>query len=168
MWVKFFGMLLIAAVAAMALVACETTDRSADDRYLQLPDIVGGEPVAWPFRPVEMRIHPLTRLATDEDEAVYLEVRIEFRDADGHTTRGLGELIVALHTGGLGNALIDSWRQDLTDLSVNAQRFDDVTRTYLLRLRVDPANMPVRPELRAVYHAADGRVLTAEYRLGDR
>lgn len=155
--------------ALVLLPACQSTDSVADDRYLQLPDIIDGEPIAWPFRPAEMRVHPLTRVATGDDgDGQHLEVRIEFRDADGHTTRGLGELVVSLH-GSPGEASpIDSWRVDLTDLAVNAQRFDDVSRTYLLRLRVGPDELPARATLRASYRAADGRTLNAEHRLGDR
>lgn len=156
--------LLIAVIAIAAFTAaCETTDSARDDRYLQLPDIIAGEPVAWPFRPAEMRIHPLTRLATDDEgEAAFLEVRIEFRDADGHTTRGLGELIVDLRA---ADGSTNAWRVDLTDRSVNAERFDDVSRTYLLRLRIDRDDLSARPQLRAIYNAADGRTLTDERRM---
>jgi len=161
------GVLL--SLLCVAIPGCETAEPMADDRYLQLPDIVDGEPMAWPFRPASMRVHPLTRMATGEvDDEAHLEARIEFRDADGHTTRALGELVVSLHSGPGEGGEIQSWRVDLTDLDVNAQQFDDVSRTYLLRLRIDPSEIPERAVLRATYHAADGRTLTAEHRLGER
>jgi hypothetical protein len=160
--VKWLVVLIGAAV--ISLPACEAVNGGI--RHPTQPDMIDGEVIAWPFRPVEMRIHPLTRMATErEGSASAIEARIEFLDADRHTTRALGKLTLSLHRGpGRGEAsLIDVWVTDLNDLSENAMRFDDVTRTYLLPLQVDPNEVPAGAELHANFQSADGRELTADF-----
>lgn len=136
----------------------------------------GNEISAWPFWPRRMRIHPLTRLVSDENLGqLVIEARIEFRDDFNNTTKGVGQLRFDLHdvSGGRGDPPLTTWDHDhdddkpldLGDLTLNARYFDDVTRTYLFRLGIDPADLPAQPQLRAYFVSADGQKLTADYRL---
>ncbi|MCP3904150.1 MAG: hypothetical protein GY715_11005 [Planctomycetes bacterium] len=116
----------------------------------------------WPFWPTDMRVHPLTRITTNEDGAeVVIEARLELVDSDGHTTKGTGVIECELVPRGT-NERVAYWKLDLGDLTVNRERYDEVTRTYLLRLELDDqALLPERPELRAQFKSADGQVFRA-------
>jgi hypothetical protein len=94
----------------------------------------------WPFRPVAMRIHPLTRLAADSKSGVpIIEARIELRDADGQVTRGVGKVRIALRLN-RSNQVAQFWEFNLFDLDSNRDSYDSVTRTYRLVLPIaDPA-----------------------------
>ncbi len=123
------------------------------------------EAARWPFWPTHLRIHPLTRLATDtETGRPMIEARIELFDHDDQTTRGFGLLRLDLHDLA-GNAAPDTlpvWHIELRDLEVNRMRYDPVTRTYLLPLKFEAhQRMPEEPELWAYFLAADGQPLDA-------
>ena len=131
------------------------------------PGDEGGEAATatWPYWPAAMRIHPLTRFAHDEqaDQSI-IEARIEFADADGVTTRAIGRLTLTLLTPNTEPAAapIRQWQDiDLSSGAINAQRFDTVTRTYLLKLQVDPSKLPAQCELKAVFTSSDGQTYSA-------
>jgi hypothetical protein len=122
------------------------------------------EPPPWPFWPVRMRIHPLTRVAMDSgSEQLVIEARLEFLDADGHTTRATGQVLFQLMNG--PNESDDApprraWpEQDLRDLKVNRTRFDDVTSTYLFPIDVDRDDLADGPELRAYFVSSNGAMM---------
>ena len=123
----------------------------------------------WPYRPANMRIHPLTRLTRDAatDDQI-IEARVEFTDADGITTRAVGRLELTLIEGA-SNATGTTIRQwatiDLRDREVNRQRFDEVTRTYLLKLELDLAQLPEEFKLNVGFDSDDGRRFAATYPL---
>ena len=123
----------------------------------------------WPFWPQALRIHPLTRLAVDAKSGrSIIEVRLEFLDPEGHTTKGVGQVRIDLAAGGSGadsSPPIATWNWDLRDRSVNRRFYDDVTRTYLFRLTVDPSELGPQPELRAYYLSAAGARLQATHAL---
>lgn len=68
-----------------------------------------------------------------DGEARGIEARIELRDADGYACRGVG--LLTLHVT-ITSALRELSRHaiDLADPATNSQRFDDVTRTYIVRI----------------------------------
>jgi len=116
----------------------------------------------WPFWPAQMHIHPLTRISTDRSTgATVLEARIEFLDQYGTTTRGFGQIRLELsdQAGAVPSAFTDVWSIDLRLLERNRTHFDDVTRTYLFKLKLDQQQIPARPELRAYFYGSDGATL---------
>ena len=119
----------------------------------------------WPFWPQALRIHPLTRLAVDAKSGrSIIEVRLEFLDPEGHTTKGVGQVRIDLAAGGSGadsSPPIATWNWDLRDRSVNRRFYDDVTRTYLFRLKVESLELGPQPELRAYFLSASGPRLQA-------
>jgi hypothetical protein len=124
-----------------------------------------GEPVPWPYWPTGMRIHPLSRLVTNTDSGrTVIEVRIEFVDRDGHTSRACGQLRIDLHDASttFPTQPVATWEMDLRDLGINRRRYDDVTRTYLFPLDTEVDSLPEQPELRAYFLSADGRPLTED------
>ncbi len=122
----------------------------------------------WPFWPVKMRIHPLTRVVPDEASSrLVIEARIELRDQHNHTTKGYGEVRFDLFDAAVTGEQtpIKEWNQDLRDLDRNRLYYDEVTRTYLFRLGIDPADLPAEPVLLAYYLSADERSFSATYEL---
>jgi len=117
----------------------------------------------WPFWPEKLRVHPLTRLVTDSRTGQnLLEARVEFFDSQGATSKASGQLTLRL----FGDATqpdsadpLETWNLNLRDPAVNAQQYDDVTRTYLMRLQIDPARLTPQPELRAYFVGANGALL---------
>lgn len=100
---------------------------------------------AWPFRPASIRIHPLTHALRQEGAVSVIEAHIEFLDRYGHTTKGVGLVRVELLAADAlpGSARLGTWEIDLNDLDANSRHYDDVTRTYRLRLGLDGlANPP--------------------------
>lgn len=163
---------MLLAPAILVMVGCETTARSPSIRPSGARAIDNGvEGAAWPFWPRRMRIHPLSRFATDrETGALLIEARLEFSDSEKHTTKALGQVRLDLHSAMASESAVslETWNEDLRDLGVNASRFDEVTRTYLLRLEVDESLLPERASLKAYYLGADGQELRAEYKLPAR
>ena len=123
-----------------------------------------GEAIEWPYWPAGIRVHPLTRLITDEESGrLELEARVELVDLDGDTTKGIGLLTMRLYDAGdrsRSHAIV-TWRRDLADPAVNRLHYDDVTRTYLLRLELDPDRLPETPLLQATLEAPGGRTIVA-------
>lgn len=123
----------------------------------------------WPFWPEALRIHPLTRLTVDAKSGLFIiEVRLEFLDPEGHTTKGVGQVRIDLAAGESGadsSPPIGTQNWDLRDRSVNRRFYDDVTRTYLFRLKVDSSELGPKPELRAYFLSATGQRLQATHTL---
>jgi hypothetical protein len=124
----------------------------------------------WPYWPAVLRVHPLTRIVTDPQTAEPLiEARIEFTDAEGVTSRAAGLLSVELWPAepGASPDALNRWTADLADPLINRERFDIVTRTYLLRLKTDPGALEDRVALSVRFESADGQVLTARLMLDE-
>lgn len=118
--------------------------------------------VEWPFWPRRMRIHPLSQIVTDRDSGqLLIEARVEFEDGDGQTAKAVGQVLLDLHGVRRGGDPVATWTVDLADLEVNRSHYDDLTRTYLVRLEIEPTILPEAPELRAYFRSNDGLVLTA-------
>lgn len=99
---------------------------------------------AWPFLPVEIRLHPLTHVVKSVGGQRTIEARLEFFDEQGHGTKGIGQVRFELVAPGYENTSASQtaegvWDVDLTDLNRNARHYDSVTRTYLFRLSLDPS-----------------------------
>ena len=169
------GRHIVGAVSAVGVMGCEAgpgpVARPVDGQILgPTPRLVAEEDTgAWPFWPTSLRIHPLTRLAIDtQTRQTIIEVRLEFLDPQQHTTKGVGQVRIDLAT--TGNAAASSpplatWSWDLRDPSVNRTLYDDVTRTYLLRLRVQSLELGPQLQLRAYYLSATGQRLQATHTL---
>lgn len=106
------------------------------------PEPLGVGELAWPFRPVAMSFHPLSR-ADSIDADTTLLLRIDFLDADGDPVKAIGSLEVEVET---PTAVPTSrrWSFDLTDRAENRAHFDPVTLAYRLRL-VSPWEVPPKP-----------------------
>jgi len=120
----------------------------------------------WPFWPTSMSIHPLTRLTTeDQTGRTILEARIEFLDSQGNRSKAVGQMTLALYNANDRSQPVHVWAQDLLEPARNQQHFDVVTRTYLLRLELDPGKFPEQAELRASFNSVDGQSMDAAYRI---
>ena len=126
-------------------------------------------PGIWPFWPTRMRIHPLTRVTTDESTGrMIVETRIEFLDAQGVTSKAVGHLALELVETAPSQSvpnIVEIWNQDLRDPMLNQRQFDVVTRTYLFRLELDRQLFPQAPQLNAFFVSMDGQKLDASMKI---
>lgn len=158
-----------------------TIERSGLDEAApapSVPTLVDAAP-EWTYWPRQVRIHPLTRIViTGEDEA-HLELRLEFLDREGDTTKARGTVEVALFVeGGAGagggtpatdparrSDVVDGWVSDLADPDENRARFDTLTRTYLYKLAVDPRILERSPQVFVRHDCLSGRSFQADLAL---
>jgi hypothetical protein len=166
---------LVSAAGALALAAgCTRNAPTAPPSRADAAVEPGTWPVTnpageahWPFWPAAMRVHPATRTVRDgKTGLLVVEARVEFRDEFNAVTKASGQIRLDLHKGRstLGDPM-SSWNLDLRDVTVNRERFDDVTRTYLFRLDIQDLTLPTRATLTVYFLSADGATLAAEQEL---
>ncbi|MCZ6834364.1 MAG: hypothetical protein O7G85_01185 [Planctomycetota bacterium] len=114
--------------------------------------------LSWPYWPVTMRVHVLTRFVEDaENDRYWLEARIEFRDQDDDITKCYGQInlkLFVLLPSGESSEAVGSWDVNLLDPDENRIHFDVVTSTYLFKLDVTETHLAKNMELNAVFTAA--------------
>jgi hypothetical protein len=129
------------------------------------------------FTPVKMRLHPLSRIvppSTGPEPVV--EARVELMDQFGDICKGAGvvycELFVydALRTDHHGDR-IGLWNFDLSKPEANKQHWDNITRTYLLKLPMPQgSSIAIKKQTRLVLAATwtlpNGGRLTDDINLG--
>lgn len=133
--------------------------RTGDDHV----DVADG---VWPFWPQQMRIHPLTQFMTDRRTGEQLiEVRIEFKDAYGHTCKAVGDVRIELYfeNSTVAQQPAVEWPGNLRDMEVNRDYFDEVTQTYVFRLNVADLEIPDELEVKAYFWSGDGRYMLDTY-----
>jgi len=96
------------------------------------------------FEPVELRIHPLTRLRESPSAAgSAIDLYFELLDRWGHGVKSLGTLTVELRDIGVGGQRepfqVRNWTIVLTDPDLNSEAYDRVTRTYRVVLEDVPS-----------------------------
>ncbi|MGI9014990.1 MAG: hypothetical protein ACR2GY_12175 [Phycisphaerales bacterium] len=124
----------------------------------------GGSVLAaqWPFWPTGMRIHPLTMRWSDRATgAPYIEARLEFLDAFGHTAKTVCQVRFELFESSPSSADAEAfrtWSIDIRDPGQNALHYDAITRTYLFRLALEqPLDDQTTWHLRGRVLSVDGR-----------
>jgi hypothetical protein len=167
--------LLAAGFACLVMVvtagcASRPSHGPADHRPdRDFPSLGGVSNRSWPFWPQRMRIHPLTQFVIDrKTDHQLLEVRVEFFDPWGHTCKAFGKIAIEIYDADDNDAEATvQWtgddELDLTDLQINTERYDDVTRTYLFSLEVEDQPLPVEAEIRVYFQAGDGSRLQAAF-----
>jgi len=141
-------------IASAALALCAAT--------MALGTVGCGPPVAdsprtWAYGPGTMRIHPITRIAPASSvSAGQAQVRVEFTDEDGFTTRAMGRLTATLEVEGRSPQSVSA---DLSDRTANRAAWDAATRTYLLSV-VPTAPVPkgTAVTVRVQWDRMDGRI----------
>ena len=116
----------------------------------------------WPYWPVRMRVHPLSRIMVAPSGMVSVEARLEFFDQDDITCRASGHVRLEVHDD-TGPVLVNgerSWNIRLDDARQNRQRYDVVVRTYLFLLDTDWQSVPTNATLHAWYLGSDGMQIT--------
>lgn len=156
--------------AALAVSSCGLQKKGGD-----LAGPAPGEAPAWPFAPVELNIHPLTRFITDPQTGeVRIEAHIELIDEHGDEVKGLGTLLLMLYRelgpvpGVESTGQLKRWTLDLSDIDENNQAYDRVTRTYRIGLTGLPPDAQSGQNLRltAQLTTPDGMRLRSTRRLG--
>ena len=132
------------------------------------PDTFSLSEGIWPFWPVSMRFHPLTRLVVKEDEEdCTLEARLEFKDLEGDISKALGKMNIQLYemrSDDTAGEFIANWDIDLENRQVNRTHYSVITRTYLLRLVIKTYRNKLREKmvLLAEFKSVDGQVFTTK------
>lgn len=123
--------------------------------------------IEWPYWPLSMRFHPLTRFVESEQENLtLLEARLEFADRDDDISKCYGVVTLRLYdlpVLGESGELLSSWEVDLRDLETNRGHFDDITQTYLIRLEVETTKLTERMELFAKFDSEEGRSFNGSF-----
>ncbi len=147
-------------VAFCFLSGCPPQNETIQESFTQ------GEGV-WPFWPVSMRFHPLTRMVINEnEEKCSLEARVEFKDLEEDISKALGQMNIKLfemHSDGKASEIIETWDIDLENRHDNRTHYSVITRTYLFRLKLDTDKLREKMELVAKFNSADGQVFTANF-----
>ncbi len=117
-------MSLVGLAGLGGLFGCSSTPAHSDNER------------AWPFRPVAMRIHPLTRFVEPDEFGPVIEVHLEFSDIDGYDTRAVGEVLLRLTARGSAEIEPLEWTIDLDNLALNTRHYRAVTRTYEIPVSV--------------------------------
>lgn len=121
------------------------------------------------FEPVELRIHPLTRLREDpEVPGRSVDLYFELIDRWGHGVKGLGVLTVELRAVSAGGQRdpfqLRTWTVAMTDPAQSSAAFDRVTRTYHLTLADVPSGSSAS-DLKVRFRTGRGRDLTDTFSL---
>ncbi|MCK4872739.1 MAG: hypothetical protein KAS72_08455 [Phycisphaerales bacterium] len=162
---------ILLTVVTIAFAGCAVGD-SANDAIGEARRQATGpqQPGAWPFRPVRMRIHPLTQLSRDaETGQPLIDLYVECRDSFGHTTKALGKLRFSLHSGTDPEDLnirnhLQTWTQDITDLEQNFDHYEWVTRLYRFNLMLPPGQQSRQHLImKATLHTPEGELLSTTH-----
>jgi hypothetical protein len=162
----------LAGAILLGVVGCEQNAPgprvSAADASRVIPGTGEGVDPEWPFWPRDMRVHPASRLVLDPSTGqAFIEARIEFRDAIGHTSKAVGVMKFDLIVAGLPSELTNpvlSWQLPMTSLEENELHYDDVTRTYLYRLNLGEWSSSPDVTLIGAFESIDGRRFDATQR----
>jgi len=112
----------------------------------------------WPWRPMDMQVHELTRITRPDAEGNrFVEVRVAFIDRDRDSTKAHDTLAIEITRIGEGDEPVGV-ELDLIDPDVASQQYESVTGAYVVRLRPDLPGLVAGRRLRveAIYNGADG------------
>ena len=151
-WLKRF-------LTVSAAVACMATMLGCPSLSLVPGKLPTGSVEQYPYKPVEISIHPLSRYWISPSGEKEIEARIEFLDRDGYPTRGLGRLELSLKD--MDGKNVESWILPLSNFETNKSHFDRITRTYLVRLSLPNQDVPARARLTVDLIGPDGKTLRA-------
>jgi len=120
--------ILAASSLAMALLlqGCVPAQRAGGPEG---PDAPGTTLATWPFAPVSVRVHPLSRVV-ELDGRLEAEVLVTCIDADGESTRAVGSLWARVEASDAGGAV----QSDLSNMDMNRACWDPIMRGYRLRV----------------------------------
>ena len=153
--IRFITILLLLSFGC----GCASTEDANPETFSQSDGV-------WPFWPVKMRFHPLTRMVIKENELkCTLEARVEFTDLEKDISKALGQINIKLfetHSDGRVSEIIETWDIDLEKLKDNRLYYSVITRTYLFRLELDTDKLRENMELVAKFNSADGQVFNAD------
>tara|TARA_B100001059_G_scaffold52970_4_gene46985 strand:+ start:7706 stop:8263 length:558 start_codon:yes stop_codon:yes gene_type:complete len=151
-WFRRFLQTMAASVCMTAMLGCPP-------KSLVPGKLPTGSIEQYPYKPVELSIHPLSRYWTSPSGEKEIEARIEFLDRDGYPTRGIGRLELSLKD--LDGRDVESWILPLSNFETNKSHFDRITRTYLVRLSLPNQDVPSKARLTVDLIGPDGKTLRA-------
>ena len=123
------------------------------------PSLVG----TWAYTPSSVIVHPLSRFSVSVGSSLAQDIliHVEFKDGDGFPCRAVGELVLTLSGQDIGDV---SESIDLKNAATNRNRFEGLTRTYLVRFNKIPADLN-EVGVSATFIPESGKVLRAKGRV---
>ena len=91
---------------------------------------------AWPWVPVGIEVHGLSRFIVQDDEEI-LSLRVEFLDQDGDPTKYPGLIRIEVDPAGSDKDVERTFEFDLGDPEVNRENWDHVSSMYRFLLSLD-------------------------------
>jgi hypothetical protein len=162
-WHKWVSGPAMVMVGLLFVGGCQSAQEPVDEAARPQPETVTEEP--WRPEPVGLRVHPATRFATKNGQPI-LEAAVELFDALGDSIKAPGRVRLELFARGQTSRpgeRLSSWDISLRRQGDQRQYFDLVTRTYVLRLEVDEAEVIDHPTLlRVTFVCPSGQQLEAE------
>jgi len=107
----------------------------------QGPKRGGPSPVdTWAYTPQSLHVHPLSRFKVKlgEENPEEIIVHIAFKDGDAFQCRAIGMLVLTLSGVNIKNTVKSI---DLANPKTNQERFDGLTRTYLIHFNEVPTDL---------------------------
>ena len=133
---------VIALFFCCVMVACQTI--SSDSTALTASENAAlPTEDCWPFRPRKIIVHPMSYFPLHaQNKTPMVDIYIECLDQDNQTTRSVG--VLRLNVQDPKSNTSTSFKCDLGDKSVNNNRWDSVSRCYLMELPL-PAGFSREP-----------------------
>ena len=94
----------------------------------------------WAYTPQSLHVHPLSRFKVKfgEENPEEIIVHVAFKDGDAFQCRAIGMLVLTLS----GVNIKDTVKSiDLANAKTNQERFDGLTRTYLIHFNEVPIDL---------------------------
>ena len=111
---------LVRVLVGLAAFACLTTLVGCQPKSLVPGKLPAGSIEQYPYKPMEISIHPLSRYWISPTGEMEIEARIEFLDRDGYPTRGIGRLELSLKD--LDGKNVESWILPLSNFEVGKRQ----------------------------------------------
>ncbi|HVS72546.1 MAG TPA: hypothetical protein VHQ47_14920 [Phycisphaerae bacterium] len=147
--------LLAISLLPFALAACQLFPAGPSRKFAG-----GGMDM---FTPVNVRIHPLSRLVPAAGkEPATLQARLEFTDQFHDVTKAAGAGAFEFFApAAIGHGpKLAAWTVDLNDPAANHEHWDAVTRTYLFTLPLPPGAPADKGTLTVTFTLPNGQKLT--------
>ena len=148
--------ILFIGLAPLALAGCPPVDTK--------PPVLAGSGMDM-FGPVRLRVHPLTRITTDNapEGSKVMEVRIELSDQWKDVGKGVGVMSFTLKKSELlTSTVLDQWEVPIDTPQTNGPRWDSITRTYVFYRPLPAAAEGKNLVITATLTKPNGQTLSGE------
>ncbi len=111
----------------------------------------------WAYTPQSFHVHPLSRFKVKlgEENPEEIIVHVAFKDGDAFQCRAIGMLVLTLSGANIKKTVKSI---DLANAKTNQERFDGLTRTYLIHFNEVPTDLS-KVQVSATFTPSSGNIL---------